>query len=146
MKLRKVERKTAKIGPLAAITRVFKPIRTPVPKPRSSKLDLLRPKPPVPPTASARETGDWGIQVGAYSVYGAAFQKIQEAVEAMPNMPKSARAVVDRAFGDSHRLYRARLLGVSERLARDACRKLILKQFVCVPVPPKDGFVTIARN
>ena len=146
VRLKKVERKTAKIGPLATITRVFKPIRTPVPKPRSSKLDLLRPKPPVPPTASARETGDWGIQVGAYSVYGAAFQKIQEAVEAIPSMPKSARAVVDRAFGDSRRLYRARLVGISEWLARDACRKLILKQFVCVPIPPKDGFVTIARN
>ena len=79
-------------------------------------------------------------------MYGTAFQKIQEAVEAIPSMPKSARAVVDRAFGDSRRLYRARLVGISEWLARDACRKLILKQFVCVPIPPKDGFVTIARN
>ena len=88
----------------------------------------------------------WGIQVGAFSAYGMAFQKTQDAVEAQPQLLNSARVVVDRAFGDSRRLYRARLLGISEQSARDACRRLIIDQFACIPIPPEGEFLTIAKN
>ena len=75
-----------------------------------------------------------------------AFQKTQDAVEAQPQLLNSARVVVDRAFGDSRRLYRARLLGISEQSARDACRRLIIDQFACIPIPPEGEFLTIAKN
>ena len=138
--------KKAKANPLEAIAAMIKSIRTPAPKPRSSKLDLVRPKPPVPPKAGTQEADTWGIQVGAFSAYGSAFERAQEAVEALPEMLKKTRAVVDRAFGDPRRLYRARLLGISERLARDACRELIVRQFACVPIPPDGGLVAVAKR
>ena len=142
------EQELAQIGPLDAIAEMIKSFRTatPTPKPRSSKLDLIKPKPPAPPKAKAEGTGSWGIQVGAYSTYGTAFQRIQDAVDALPNVLTFARTVVDRAFGVSRRLYRARLLGISEQSARNACRTLIIHQFVCVPIPPKDGLLTVAEN
>ena len=142
------DRKIAQIGPLDAIAELIKSLRTPTPrpKPRSSKLDLLKPKPPAPPKAMAEGTDSWGIQVGAYSVYGTAFQRIHEAIDALPDVLASARTVVDRAFGDSRRLYRARLLGISEQSARNACRTLIIHQFVCVPISPEDWVLTIAKN
>ena len=141
-------REIAKIGPLDAIADIIKSIRTPTPrsKPRSSKLDLIKPKPPAPPKAKAEGADTWGIQIGSYSAYGTAFQRIQEAKDALPDVLTSARTVVDRAFGDSRRLYRARLLGISEQLARNACRTLIIRQFVCVPIPPEEGLLTVAKN
>ena len=127
---------------------MIKSLRTPTPTPkaRSSRLDLIKPKPPVPPKAKAEGTGSWGIQVGADSTYSTAFQRIQDAVDALPNVLTSARTVVDRAFGVSRRHYRARLLGISEQSARNACRTLIIHQFVCVPITPKDGLLTVAEN
>ncbi len=145
-KMKEAERKTAKLGPLDAIAKVIKSVRTPTQKPRSSKLGLLKPKPPAPPKAGTQLATSWGIQVGAFSAYGMAFQKTQDAVEAQPQLLNSARVVVDRAFGDSRRLYRARLLGISEQSARDACRRLIIDQFACIPIPPEGEFLTIAKN
>ena len=93
-------------------------VRIPAPKPRSSKLDLLRSKPPARGTAgtagtvaSARETGDWGIQVGAHWAHRVALRQVRKAVEALPDLPASVRAAVERASVGSRRLYRARLWG-----------------------------------
>ena len=128
-------------------------IRIPAPKPRSSKLDLLRSKPAAPVVAgvagmgeSARGTGDWGIQVGAHWARRVALSKIREAVEALPDLPASVHAAVDRASVGPRQFYRARLWGFSERLARDACRRLAARQLACVPVRPKGGLVTVASN
>lgn len=122
-------------------------IRIPAPKPRSSKLDLLRSKPPAPVVAeNTRGMGDWGIQVGAHWARRVALRKIREAVEALPDLPASVHAAVDRASVGPRQFYRARLWGFSERLARDACRRLAVRQLACVPVRPKGGLVTIASN
>lgn len=125
-------------------------VRIPAPKPRSSKLDLLRSKPPAPVVAgmgeNVRGTGDWGIQVGAHWARRVALRKIRKAVEALPDLPASVHAAVDRASAGPRRFYRARLWGFSERLARDACRRLAVRQLACVPVRPKGGLVTIASN
>ena len=120
-------------------------IRVPAPKPRSSKLDLLRSKPPAPGAASA-ETGNWGIQVGAHWARRIALRNVRIAVEALPGLPASVRATVEQASVGSRRLYRARLWGFSERLARDACRRLAARRLACAPVRPKGGLVTIASN
>ncbi len=138
-----VPRKLAAAG---AHANALGPGRIPRPKPRSSKLDLLKPKPPVPAGAGAREAGGWGIQVGTYSAYAAALRQIGEAADALPDLLRSARTAVDRTVGDSRPLYRARFLGFSERTAREACRRLVLHRLACIPVPPKGGFVTLARN
>lgn len=131
-------------------------VRIPAPKPRSSKLDLLRSKPPAPVVAgmadmagigeNVRGTGDWGIQVGAHWARRVALRKIRKAVEALPDLPASVHAAVDRASVGPRRFYRARLWGFSERLARDACRRLAVRQLACVPVRPKGGLVTVASN
>lgn len=134
------------MSPLDAIASIIKSIRTPKTKPRSSKLDMVRPKPPVPPKVASVDQDGWGIQVGAFTAYGTAFERTQKAVEALPDILKSARAVVDRAFGDSRRLYRARLLGISEKSARRACRELLVRQFACAPIAPEGGIVTIAAR
>ena len=76
----------------------------------------------------------------------AAVQKIQDALDVQPILLHSARAEVDRVFGDTRRLYRARLLDITEQSARDACRRLIRDQFVCIPIPPEGEFLAIAKN
>lgn len=144
--MRGIEPKTAKFGPLNTIKTTKNSTRMPTQKPRSSKLDFIKPKPLAPPKAGIRAAASWGIQVGAFSTYGIAFQKTQDALNAQPKLLHSARAAVDRIFGNSRRLYRARLLGITEQSARDACRRLILNQFVCIPVPPDGEFLAIAKN
>ena len=144
--MRGIELKTAKLGPLNTIKTTKNSTRIPTQKPRSSKLDFIKAKPLAPPKAGIREAASWGIQVGAFSTYGIAFQKTQDALNAQPKLLHSARAAVDRVFGNSRRLYRARLLGITEQSARDACRRLILDQFVCIPIPPEGEFLAIAKN
>jgi D-alanyl-D-alanine carboxypeptidase len=66
----------------------------------------------------------WGIQVGAFSRYATAFSAAQEAQRKLSaNMP-GGRAVVTSHRAHGQTVYRARLIGISEKQARSACQKL----------------------
>lgn len=81
--------------------------------------------------------GNWAIQVGAFQRIAAARQQIHKAASAVPSL-LYGRQVSIVAVNDAGRdLYRARLTGVSEGVAYEACAVLRERDFDCVPVPPK---------
>lgn len=93
-------------------------------------LATAAPSPPAEPR--------WGIQVGAFSRLAAAHSAAARAVRLAPGLLADAKPVVVPAEEEGTTIYRARLVGLSERLARKACAKLAAQDLRCVPVPPRD--------
>jgi D-alanyl-D-alanine carboxypeptidase len=107
------------------------------------------PSPPVPalrPTLVA-DAGDeivvplasggnrlWGVQVGAYSHYGPAHLAAEKAQANLPTALREAQIAVDEGDNHGSRLFRARLLGLAESEATDACRQLHARQLSCLVV------------
>ncbi len=80
----------------------------------------------------------WGIQVGAFSQRAAAHQAATRAARLAPKLLADATLAVVAVEEEGATIYRARLLGLSERRARNACAKLAAQDLRCVPVPPQD--------
>ena len=82
---------------------------------------------------------NWAIQVGAFRRFAAARRQVHRATSAVPSL-LSGRQVsivaIGGAGGAGADLYRARLTGVTERVAREACAALRRRDLECVPVPP----------
>lgn len=76
----------------------------------------------------------WAIQVGAYKRYAPAHLAIMRAARAVPQLhSRQVTIIPDEA--ESGRVYRARLVGLSERLARISCLELKQKNIACIVVP-----------
>jgi D-alanyl-D-alanine carboxypeptidase len=101
---------------------------------------------PKPPSVPPAKSGDWGIQVGAFSAFGVAYERAEEAAKSVPRLLARARKVIDKALGDSRQIYRSRLFGISEMAAREACKALIRKKFECFAVPPNDDALEVASR
>ncbi|WP_119462302.1 D-alanyl-D-alanine carboxypeptidase [Rhodospirillaceae bacterium SYSU D60014] len=91
------------------------------------------------PAAVAAETdgpmaGPWGIQVGAFSQFEPAHRVATKAAESAEMLLRDARVVVHERAKNSRRLYRARIIGLSEKDARAACRLLESKKMPCLVV------------
>jgi D-alanyl-D-alanine carboxypeptidase len=92
---------------------------------------------PEAPAASA--SGDsWGIQVGAFSKADAAREAARKAAKLAPQNLDRAAVSVAEYERKKKSLYRARLVGVSEKDARQACRVLERKGVDCRPLSPAD--------
>jgi D-alanyl-D-alanine carboxypeptidase len=77
--------------------------------------------------------GDYGIQVGAYSKYGAAQKAAQSAAKAEPQLLAEARIIIDtQKMNNGSKLYRARVAGLSKNDAQTACRNLKAKSTDCL--------------
>lgn len=79
---------------------------------------------------------NWAIQVGAFRRFAAARRQVHRAASAVPSLLRGRRVsivAIDHGRGD---FYRARLTGVTERVAREACAALRRRALECVPVPP----------
>ena len=72
----------------------------------------------------------WGIQIGAYSRFAQAFLAANRAVEAADGL-RWARVSVEQSVVRGKRLYRARLLDISQNRAMRACRELKAKRVSC---------------
>ena len=80
---------------------------------------------------------NWAIQVGAFQRFAVARRQIHRAASAVPSL-LHGREVSIVAVNDAGRdLYRARLTGVTEGVAHEACAVLRERDFECVPVPPR---------
>ena len=89
-----------------------------------------------PNDATATLRGNWAIQVGAFQRIAAARQQIHRAASVVPSL-LHGRQVSIIAVNDAGRdLYRARLTGVTEGVAHEACAVLRERDFDCLPVPP----------
>ena len=76
----------------------------------------------------------WGVQVGAFSRYSPAHLAAVKAQQNLPFQIKDIRVAVDEADGHSGKLYRARLVGLAQDEAADACRELRARQIPCLVV------------
>ena len=88
----------------------------------------------------------WGVQVGAFSRYAPAHLAASSAARRLPSLLGSARVVVLPMKEDSGMIYRARLMGLDETKARDACEELKRDNFGCVAVPPKGKVSAALRD
>ena len=96
----------------------------------------------APQTGAANppRLGSWGVQVGAFSRFAPAQLAATQAARRVPTILLDTRSVIEtieRSAGGP--LYRARLIGLSETSAREACRKLKEMRHSCVVVPPQSA-------
>ena len=86
------------------------------------------------------ETGDWGIQVGAFSNQRRAQEAVLAAARTAPDVLRLTRAAVEQQNSGSGVVYRARLLGFGgEQEARSACAALRKENVACIPVNAGDA-------
>ena len=117
-----------------------RPAETVVARRSSQRLPaLIRPalaEKPVPAPATGETVADrgWAIQVGAYKRYAPARLAVTRAARAVPLLTTKQVTVVPDE-GEVGRVYRARLVGLSESLARSSCVQLQQKKIACVVVP-----------
>jgi D-alanyl-D-alanine carboxypeptidase len=90
---------------------------------------------PAAARAATAESDDWAIQVGAYVKQSAARSAAQRAATKLRN--DDAEVLVLAPFkSDKRKVYRARLVGLSEAEARDACRVLKKSRTSCALIAP----------
>lgn len=104
-------------------------IAAPVPKPKPDRDAVVA---ETLPSTDADQ--GWAIQVGAFSNFAPAQKAVKKAAKAVPTLTTSRITVVPDE-GEQGRVYRARLVGLSETLARASCVQLQQKKINCIVVP-----------
>ncbi|MDX1710911.1 MAG: D-alanyl-D-alanine carboxypeptidase family protein [Rhodovibrionaceae bacterium] len=89
---------------------------TPVPPARPAGMD-------IPPSEDWAD-GAWGVQVGAYRQHAPAERMALSAASEVPHLLGHTRVLVSKVAGQRGPIFRARLVGLSESHAREACRLL----------------------
>jgi len=86
---------------------------------------------------AATAQGRWGIQVGAYGSLPVAQAAAEHARAALPNLLGMANIELARTtpFGNQT-AFQARLTGLPQTIATDACNKLSAQGLSCIMVPP----------
>jgi len=87
----------------------------------------------------------WGVQVGAYYSYAPAKKAAEAAVGRIPKLLSDASVAITNVKGQNGKIYRARLLGMSEGHARTACQKLKALATDCLVVKDRSG-LKLAQN
>ena len=80
--------------------------------------------------------GAWGIQVGAFRQLAPAHLAVEKATAYAPEYLTRTKVGIVQVEGDKGEIFRARLIGMNEIGARQACRKLKRHQMPCFVVPP----------
>lgn len=100
---------------------------------------------PTHASHSGQTDGDaWGIQVGAFAQRAGATRAAQEALGALPWAKGKTIAVQAPGAGEKSRLYRARIVGFTEKDADRACQTLHRKRAACNVVGP--GTLSVAQR
>ncbi|MEH6630934.1 MAG: D-alanyl-D-alanine carboxypeptidase [Halopseudomonas aestusnigri] len=79
---------------------------------------------------------DWGIQVGAFKKYEPAKMAADQALAQITTNIRGTEVHIQQVDKAEGSLYRARLKGLNEVAARNACRELKEQRMSCVAVPP----------
>ena len=104
---------------------------------------VTRPKRPAARKAAPVEVGSaekpipdpsWAIQVGAYYRYKPAKRAAVAAAERFPELLEDTRVMITHFKGQRGRIYRSRLVGLTETKARTACRRLEKAKVDCLVV------------
>jgi D-alanyl-D-alanine carboxypeptidase len=94
------------------------------------------------PVVAAR---GWAVQVGAFSRPGSAklaAARAQKRDAALKGKP----IAVARAEGDDDDLYRARVVGLSQAAASQACERLKKQKIACIVIPPAESAAAVIRD
>ena len=96
------------------------------------------PVPPLKPeategSAEVPAAEEWAVQVGAFNRYAPAHLAATRAAREVPGL-LNLRVVIVPSKSRRGRLYRARLVGLSQPEARSACRELRAKNFKCLAI------------
>ena len=126
-------------------------VRPSAAKPVTMAVPLAKPTPPAPAkrgaahiTLAAIDSGDtvvvssgrFAIQVGAYAKFAPARQAAELATRQVPTLLRGARIAIDEKAGESGKLYRARIGGLTEAGADAACRQLKARGTSCLVLKP----------
>ena len=76
----------------------------------------------------------WGIQVGAYYRYKPAKRAAVAAAKRFPGLLEDTRVMITHVKGQRGRIYRSRLVGLTEAKARTACRRLEKAKVDCLVI------------
>lgn len=87
----------------------------------------------------------WGVQVGAYYSYAPAKKAAEAAAVQLPQLLSDASIAITNVKGQNGKIYRARLLGMSEGDARTACQQLKALRTDCLVVQDRTG-LELAQN
>ncbi|MBM3516214.1 MAG: hypothetical protein FJX59_21225 [Alphaproteobacteria bacterium] len=102
--------------------------------------------PAAPPAEPMPADRQWGIQVGAFYSAEPARQAAEEGMRDVGRRAPGAKPIVAAADPSAgKRLYRARLIGLSESQARQACAALAKKKKTCMPVTPAETMKQLAQ-
>lgn len=85
----------------------------------------------------------WGVQVGAFSRFGAAHLAASKATRSAHKLLSRSKILIDTAEDDGETVYRARIMGLTETRAHKACAVLAAKKMECLTVA-SDGSVASA--
>ena len=87
----------------------------------------------------------WGVQVGAYYSYAPAKKAAEAAAGRLPDLLADASVAITNVKGENGKIFRARLLGMSEGRARTACQQLKALATDCLVVKDRTG-LKLAQN
>lgn len=120
------------------------PPPSPVPAPMPAALAPPAATAPPQPVTAVPRGADWGIQVGAFEDAARA-RTAAETARRAAGQPRGQVVVAPVDGGD---LQRARVLALTERQAREACRRLDRRQQACIVLTPQDlvGQVRVASR
>lgn len=125
------------------------PVKTALAQPanaKKTKADKSRAKPtPQDEAVGDADSSSWGVQVGAFGRYAAAFQAASEAQRQLLGTVPHGRVAVLSGRGNGQTLYRARLVGITESQARAACKALGKAKSACQIVAP-EGTVSAIKT
>ena len=93
----------------------------------------------IPNTGTQGTETQWGIQVGAFYNRSQAERASINAARQLPDLLRLSKVTLVAERRGSRTLYRARLLGMNEQQARQACQLFDQIGRGCIPVTPSTG-------
>jgi len=111
--------------------------------PATGITSVATPKRPAARKAAPAEVGSaekpipdpsWAIQVGAYYRYKPAKRAAVAAAKRFPGLLEDTRVMITHVKGQRGRIYRSRLVGLTEAKARAACRRLEKAKVDCLVI------------
>ncbi len=88
---------------------------------------------PATTAPGAIATGNWGVQLGAFSTEAAAKAQLATAQKSIPQLAQ-AQLIVEPLTRPTGTLYRAKYLGIDEVSARSVCTTLKAAGSACIPL------------
>lgn len=106
----------------------------PEPKPEQVASAVPSTRAAVDSETSTDSDRDWAVQVGAFTHYAPAYLAVKRAAQASKHLADTRITVVPDE-SENGRVYRARLVGLTESLARTSCLQLQQQNIKCIAVP-----------